>query len=242
MKPNYKIVPMRDVSDSYRVKKDRLFNLPIRLLICGKSDLSGKTTLVSNLLCMYYNKDFNPEDIYIISPSATSDEKWKMVIEFLEIPPSNVFPDYDEGAMKVLYEYLKDEYNNSVDKKEKPTHKLIIFDDLGSSDELSKKCNKTVNKIANNGRHYLISCIMLNQYYVQCNPNFRANVSGVILFWCTPKQAETIYYDHGAGMSKKDFLKKFYKATKEDHDFFTVNYSNKPDERYMHNFDDFIIL
>jgi hypothetical protein len=211
-------------------------------LVCGKSDLSGKTTLIGSLLCRkeFYKDDFKPEDIFIVSPSATSDEKWKNIIKFLKIPSSNIFDDYNEEVMTTLYDYLKDMYEESVEDKKIPSHKLIVFDDLGFSSKLHTNKSQTIQKIANNGRHYLISCIMINQYYVQANPNFRSNISGLIAFSATHKQIEAIADEHSTLGKKQDFIKKFQDATKNKHSFFTVNYSNDPDKRYIHNFDEYI--
>jgi len=70
MKKSYKILKVRDKNDSYYTPIERLFDLPMRLLINGKSQLSGKTTIILNLLLnptFGYDKLFDGEHIYIVS-------------------------------------------------------------------------------------------------------------------------------------------------------------------------------
>jgi len=230
------IFPMSD--KTYDVKKDLLFNLPMRLLICGKSQLSGKTTLIANLLArkQFYKDDFKSQNIYIISPSAKTDEKWVKLIEYREIPEENIFDSYDESEMKVLYKFLEDDYNDAIENEEEPQQKLIIFDDVAYSGDLHSKKNKTIDKIANQGRHFLISCIMVLQYYTQASPNFRANVSGLIIFGSTQKQWDSIADEHNTLSNRKEFIKKMKEATEEKHSFICINYTNEKEHRYMKNF------
>ena len=127
MSDKLKILPAIDKSDSYRVKKDILADLPMRLAIIGKSDLSGKTTILLNLFRdEFYGKDFKGGDIYIVSPSAHSDTKLKNLIKFKKIPDENVMTDYDEEKLTALYEYLRELYNEDVINNRKPKQKIVI--------------------------------------------------------------------------------------------------------------------
>ena len=54
----FKIFRVRDKADKYFTKKKQIFDIPFRLVIVGKSQLSGKTSLVVNLVGrkeFYYN-------------------------------------------------------------------------------------------------------------------------------------------------------------------------------------------
>ena len=67
-----KILKIIDKTDKYHVKH-KLFDLPFRLLINGKSQLSGKTTLILNLLLnpeFGYDKLFKGENIFIVTNNA----------------------------------------------------------------------------------------------------------------------------------------------------------------------------
>ena len=70
---SYKILKVRDKNDSYYTPVDRLFDLPFRLLINGKSQLSGKTSVILNLLLnpqFGYSNYFEGDNIWIITLSG----------------------------------------------------------------------------------------------------------------------------------------------------------------------------
>ena len=47
--PKFDILRVKDKSDSYTTKMERIFDLSMRLIIVGKSQLSGKSTVIFNL-------------------------------------------------------------------------------------------------------------------------------------------------------------------------------------------------
>ena len=55
--PKYKIYKMNDSSESNRVSKEGTWDLPMRLIICGRSLLSGKTNFLGNLALRPYGDD-----------------------------------------------------------------------------------------------------------------------------------------------------------------------------------------
>ena len=59
---NYKILKVKDKTDSYHTEVEDLFNLPFKLLINGKSQMSGKTTIILNLLM---NPEFKYHKLFI---------------------------------------------------------------------------------------------------------------------------------------------------------------------------------
>jgi hypothetical protein len=237
MSNKYEIFTMNDKTESFKKQKDDfLFNLPFRCAIVGKSELSGKTTLLANLLLLYYKGDWEPENIYIVSPSARSDNKWKLIIKALEIPESNIFTSFDEAELMTLYEVIQENYNEKVEEKEKPSHSLIVFDDVGYSGDLKSKESGVISLLACNGRHYLISTICIVQKYTQLSTTFRENLTGLILFSCSDKQLDLIIDDHMSGGTKKDFRKAFREATNPKHGIFIVNYSNDHEKRFIDNF------
>lgn len=231
---------MKDDNAKYHIKKDIIFDLPLRTLIAGKSQLSGKSNLVGNLMCLpeYYFNHWKPENIFVFSPNANIDDKWRKIIEYNDIPDSNVFTEYSEDRLRAIYELIIDEYRKAKQDDEKPQHFLIVLDDLGASGQLHKTTNKMLDELVNNGRHLLVSIIACVQYYKQSNPNFRANITGLCAFACTENQLESICEEHNTYTTKKEFMKLFRKATKEPHSFFTVNYTNPPELRYMKNFEE----
>ena len=87
----YNILAVKDDNEGYHIKKDRIFNMPFRLCMIAKSQ-QGKSNLAVNLLSRqeFYKDDFEPTNIWIISPSAKTDSKLKKMIKFLDIPPENI--------------------------------------------------------------------------------------------------------------------------------------------------------
>ena len=66
---DYTILKIKDKSDSYYTHLKDIFDIPFRLVIVGKSFLSGKSTLILNMLLRdkFYKDHFDGENIYIIS-------------------------------------------------------------------------------------------------------------------------------------------------------------------------------
>ena len=90
----HKVLRVKDPHDSYHIKKD-LFDLPMSLIVVGKSQLSGKSNFLTWLLCSEsagYTKDFDGENIFIVSPSFTNDNKLKIIQRQFDIPPTNIIP------------------------------------------------------------------------------------------------------------------------------------------------------
>jgi hypothetical protein len=161
------IFKVKDKAETYYTHKKRIFDLPMRLLIIGKSQFSGKSNLVVNLLCRdeYYNKDFAGEDIFIISPSIYSDAKLEKLVKIKNIPEENLYESYDESMITSIYDLLEQEYEENVADKIKPTNKLIVFDDMSFSGVFKKKINGIISKIFSNGRHINLSVITTSQKY-----------------------------------------------------------------------------
>ena len=62
-KSKLRILKMKDNTDSLATKKETIFNLPMRLLLVGKTG-DSKSTYLGNLLLRdeYYKQDFEPGD------------------------------------------------------------------------------------------------------------------------------------------------------------------------------------
>lgn len=237
MSDKIQILKMKDTNEKLHKKKGLLFDLPMKLLIIGKSQLSGKSNLIGNLLLQedkrLYRDEFDGDDIYIVSPSAYTDKKIRTLIEEQDIPASNVFEEYNENELDNLYEILKDEFNMAIEEKEKPKHKLMIFDDMSASGLLKKNMNGVMSKIFCNGRHIMLSVIVTAQKYSDILTTCRENTSGVIAFAGTERQMQQIIDDHNHFDDKRKFVKLFRRLTNEPHSFMVVNYSNPVQTRYM---------
>jgi len=238
------ILKMSDTAEGNRVHKERSFDLPMRLLIVGKSQLSGKTNMIGNVILrpfgpedregrdLFYRNDFRPENIYIVCPSTNLDSKWMTMIESRGIPMDNVYGDYNEEELEQLYEGIERRHKERVQYGEPAEHTLLILDDLAFSGKLRDKLHGTLSRIFCNGRHCLLSVIATMQKYSQCSTTARENATGILLYECSNKQLDLVMEDV-CQIPKKDFIKMFRECTKEPHTFFVVNYSNPYDKRYM---------
>ena len=229
------MLKMIDKNESNRVDKGLLFDLPMRILIVGKSQLSGKTNLIGNLLLRdpLYRKHFEGDNIFIVSPTSSIDHKMKTIISQLDVPTANVFRTYNEGRLDTLYQAIETEYLQRKEDGEKPKRYLFILDDISYNGDLKSHTHGFVAKLACNGRHLNISTIVTAQKYSDILTTFRENCTGAILFSCSNKQLDLIAEDHNFLTSKKDFYKMFRHYTSEPHSFLVVNYSNPYESRYL---------
>lgn len=239
---NFQALKMIDKFSNYKIKKETFFDLPMKLLVIGKSEMSGKGNILGNLLLRPYGKDdpatecymndFAGHNIYIVCPSANLDQKWESIISLKEIPPGNIYLNYSETDLEALYERLQEQFMDDVADGIVPPHKLIIMDDISFKGDLKGKQHGIINRLASNGRHLLISTVILAQKYSDVATSFRENATGFIIFNSTNKQFELIYEDCGS-CSKTKFMSLARKATEQPHSFLVINYSNPPEKRFL---------
>ena len=235
MSKSYKILKVRDKNDTYYTPIERLFDIPFKILINGKSQLSGKTTIILNLLLnpvFGYDKLFDGDDIHIISNNKL-DNKLSMMCDKLDIPDDNR-QEFDEDYLEVLYNDIEEEFMESVAEGSKPKNKLIIFDDCGYSGSLrSYNKGNIIDRLVCNGRHINLSQIYTSQRFSQCSTCLRTNLTGAIMFSTSMKELDLVSDDFNYMESKKQFIKMFRKETKEPRSFMVINFSNKPAEMYL---------
>lgn len=239
MSKDYSVYAINDPTDSYFTPHEKLFDLPSKLLVIGKSLLSGKSSLIINLLARpeFYKDLIKPEYIYIVSPTL-HQEKWQKLINHLDIPQENLYNSYNTDEMQDLYDMVKEEFEEMKAQGERPPQRVIIFDDLAFSGLFSSSSSHKDNLIdamVCNGRHYLLSVWILAQKYTQLGTVLRENATALIIYEATNKQLEQISDDHDSTTNRKEFIKQMKLATKEKHNFFFINYSKTP--RFYHNFD-----
>jgi len=235
MEKKYKILKMKDVSDKHITKKEAIFDLPMRLLIVGKSG-DGKSGFLGNLLLRdeFYKNDFIGDNIFIFSGSVNGDKKLNTMITELDIPETNVFAGYSEEELDAVYEHLQEQFNNNVDEKvtdKTQLNSLIIMDDLAYNSTFKDSGkNNMVRKVYMNGRKYNISIIILSQKYTSVSTSVRENITGLILGKSSNKQLDVVSTDHNylrGKNSTKAFIDMVHKTTDEPYSKFIINFSNK---------------
>jgi predicted ATPase len=234
------ILKLKDNTDSFVKRKNKTFDLPMRVLLTGKTGM-GKTNILSNFLLNdnkeFYRKDFDPENIFIFSNSLEGDNKLKIIIRELDIPEENLFKKYDEEVVEVIYDMLMENYNESIEEGDKPKHSLMIFDDVSFDGSLKgKEKESQMNRIFMNGRKFLISTLATAQKYSSFGTGLRENASGLLLGKSSNKQLDLIEQDHNYLKNKKDFRDMYLDNTKDKHDFLVINYS-KPELYFSKEFE-----
>lgn len=230
-----KIKKMKDKFKNYKLKIPVLYDMPFRMLIVGKSELSGKSNFIGNILLnkdLPYHDKFEGENIYIICPSSNLDYKWQVMIQEKDIPSENIINEYDESLLEQLYKLFEEDFIEHINNREKPPHRLLIFDDMSFGGNLKNKSNGVISKLFCNGRHLLISTILTSQKYTDILTTCRENATACILFSCTDKQLDLITDEHNF-IDKKKFKKMFRKNTNEPHTFLSINYSKAFKDRYQ---------
>jgi hypothetical protein len=225
-----KIWKMRDATDGFTVKKQPLFDLPMRLMICGRTG-AGKTNAVGSLLMRphpIYKGDWKPENIYVVSGSLKGDAKLQTIIDQLDIPKSNLFGKYEEALVDAIYETVMDNYNKAIAEKRSPDHSVLLLDDVSYTGRLAavNKKDDPLLRVLMNGRKYLCSVICTAQKYSQLATSARENASGMMLASCSNKQLDVIENDVNQLKTKKDFHEMFRRQTKDPHDYFVVDYGH----------------
>lgn len=232
-KKRFRILRMKDSTDSSVIKKSHIFDVPFRLGIVGGSG-SGKTSLLSLLLLdplkQFYRDIFEPENIFIFSGSLKTDNKLNALIKSLDIPDSNLFDDYDDNVILAIYEMIEDRIASTKGKQD---HSLFIFDDLSFSNKIRSKRNNALGKLYLNGRKNMVSTIFVAQKYTQITPDVRVNLSGLILYNVPKSELEVVERDHNFKKNKKEFYDMFRTHVKEKFHFMVINYSNSYDGLYL---------
>ena len=228
---DYTILKIKDKSDSYYTHLKDIFDIPFRLIIVGKSFLSGKSTVILNLLLRdtFYKDHFKGDNIYIVSNNKM-DMKMQILKEEKEVPSEN-FMEFSESNLEMIYEKIEEDAMEAVNQNEKPVNSLIVLDDCAFGGDLKSKTNGTLSRIMCNGRHVNLSCIVTSQKYTQLSTTVRSNASGAILFGNSMKEVDSMEADLNYLDNKRDFVKLFRKATDGRNKFLVVNFSN--DDIYL---------
>ena len=232
MKP-IQIYRAKDSKEKYYKKKGNCFDLPMRILLVGKSQFSGKSSFLLNMLCQddkrLYKDDF--DEIYIFSGSLTTDNKVKTIILQHDIPDENCYDTFDNDMLDAIFDLTKEEYEIAISEGSKPKNVLVILDDVGF--DASMKKDGSINKCFCNGRHINLSICCVGQRYTQFHTTQRENATGIIAWSCSDKQLDLISDDHNQLGDKKIFKSMFRKVTEDPFSAMIISYSNPKESRYM---------
>ena len=236
MKP-IQIYRCKDKKEKFYTNKGLLFDLPMRLLLVGKSQYSGKSSYILNLLEQddnrLYKNEFDGDNIYIFSGSLKTDNKIKTIVLQHDVPEENLHEEYDEDMLEAIFDLTAEDYEEAIENNERPKNTLIILDDISFSGDMKKKNAGILNKIFCNGRHINLSIIATAQKYSQLHTTQRENATGVVCWSCSDKQLELIADDHNIHDNKKMFKTMFREVTADPYTALIINYSNPKESRFM---------
>ena len=230
----YKVLKVKDKTDSYAVNVDRLFNAPFRILLCAKSG-HGKSNLLTNILVneqFGYTNLFDGDDIHIFSPTIKQDAKMKIIINYYDIEDENLHTEYSDELIMSIYETMIEDFEEDIRKKRRPSQKLFILDDLSSSGAFQNR-NNAISILFCNSRKFNVNLVLLSQYYKSQIPSIRSNASVIFCFNTNLQSLEAIEADNNYLSNKKDFYKMFRDNVKTKFDFLCINYSNDYSQLYL---------
>lgn len=231
------VLRAKDVCDSFVVKKNLLPDVPFRMLIIGRSG-SGKSSILSCAVALpsWYGNDFEGDNIYIFTGSP-GDDKMERLIEFKEIPSGNVFYDWNDAEVSIIYDNMVEEWNEAVKEGKRPKNTLFIIDDLSFTNKFRSENakNSMMNKLYQNARKFNGSIIVTAQKYSSISTPVRENANCLITFSSTNKQMALMESDFNYLPNARDFEKVFREATNEKHGFLFVNVDAPIDKRYLNN-------
>jgi hypothetical protein len=228
---------VKDKADSYAIDIPGWFSITPRILVIGKSQYAGKTTVILNAMLRdtMFGPYYEGKNIYIFSESIATDEKLRKLIDFKNIPTSpNQISMIDEEIMSELYDKLEEDYLASIEAKEVPPRVMLIFDDISASGGLKKKKNGMINKFTCQGRHIGVGFMMSAQKLSDLPTGVRENATGVVAFEASQRQMDLLATDHSFFPKRASFFKLFNSVIREPRDFLIINYSAKnKNERFM---------
>lgn len=195
-----------------------------RALLIGAS-MSGKTNLISNLLCRHEMLQDYFDKIYIFCPTYHSDMNYRAIEENTPEGVIEVFDTLDEEALSTI---LHEQHALVEQHKEHSPHVLFIFDDCVSEKNIQ---NKDLQKIFTRGRHANASSIIVGQQFKSIPKIIRNQASNVFVFKVNNSDIDAIAEEYENLHADKNKVKTMLKdALNESYGYFHIN-RQEPDSK-----------
>jgi Cdc6-like AAA superfamily ATPase len=193
---------------------------PSTHVICGKTG-TGKSTVFLSVL----NNKHSPyhrffKHIFLVSPTASSDDKFKELVEELD-DQGKYYRDINNETLEEIRDKL-DAYCTRWVEKGKQKEKLnmcLVFDDCAH--KLKSRDNKVLEEIVLRARHFRCWIFVLTQKYNAVPLIIRNQLSSLILFH-TENQKELKTIIEEIGSDKDKFLAAYNYATAKPFSFLYV--------------------
>ena len=206
------------------------------LLLANKSSVyiitgrrgAGKSTLALCLLDskLAYRKRF--KHIFLISPTARSDKKFKRLVDELE-EDNQFYEQLNHDNIESILDVIK---SDNLENDKKNLH-CIVLDDVVL--DLPKSKSNILNKLVIESRHHNVTLLILSQKYNAIPTIIRANMD-LISFFPSLNTKEVSTFQEDLNISKELFYQVYNKATDAPNSFLHVNLLNFPPVFY-HKFD-----
>lgn len=220
---------IKQLDNTYSCSDDPLLlhNGSCVYIISGRRG-AGKSTLALCLLDskLAYRKRF--KNIFLISPTARTDKKFKRLVDELE-EDGKFFEQLNQGNIESILDVIKSD-NEQNDKKN--LH-CIVLDDVVL--DLPKSKSNILNKLVIESRHHNCTLLILSQKYNAIPTIIRANMD-LISFFPSLNTKEVSTFQEDLNISKELFYKVYNKATDAPNSFLHVNLLNFP-PLFYHKFD-----
>jgi hypothetical protein len=235
-----KIVPLKTSKDKIKqpalAEQGMIPKINSSTIFSGRSG-SGKSVCLANLLT---RKEFLKgafDQMYLISPTGTSDDIQKQ----MGIKKANVFTDVIAGITE-MEEILND--NRSIIEKvgaDKAPKILLIYDDCVGDRDLLKHPMFIKSFIA--CRHFNCTTMICTQSFTRVPRVCRLQATNTIIFACSLDEVKTLSETYcPSRYTKREFSDIIHHATREPYSFLYVNWAAQPAERYRKNFDTMLKL
>ena len=192
--------------------------IPFRMLIVGNSG-SGKTSTLMNLI---YNMPGTFEEIIICCKS-----KAEPLYEYLE----DKFKK--DGSVKIM-EFAKDGLPD-IDKFDKETQRLLVFDDLVNEKDQKQICEAFIRARKKN-----CSLCYLSQSYYAVPKMIRNNLTYIIIKQLSSlKNLTMIMNEYSLGIDKKKMKEIYDDSTRDRMGFLMLDLEGDKEKRFRSGFDEY---
>lgn len=220
---------IKQLDNTYSCSDDPLLlhNNSTVYIISGRRG-AGKSTLALCLLDskLAYRKRF--KNIFLISPTARSDKKFKRLVDELE-EDNKFYEQLNQENIESILDVIK---SDNLENDKKNLH-CIVLDDVVL--DLPKSKSNILNKLVIESRHHNCTLLILSQKYNAIPTIIRANMD-LISFFPSLNTKEVSTFQEDLNISKELFYKVYNKATDAPNSFLHVNLLNFPPVFY-HKFD-----
>jgi len=179
---------------------------------------SGKSCLLKYLVEAERHK-FNK--IYVICPTEKINRFYSDIVD-----DECIFDNYDEKWVDKLINKMTVINSNKPQKERKNV--LLILDDIVSDHNFHQ--SPTLKKLFIRGRHINIAIILTFQYLNLIPPVARVNLDFLFCGQMNKQSIDLLISEFISGdISKEDFLKMFYRCTR-DYNFLVINNNSVKDD------------